>query len=38
MNVRFPGFDTTGGFWGTLSLMGVTIGGMLGFFRWKRWI
>jgi magnesium transporter len=38
MNVRFPGFDTTGGFWGTLMLMGVTIGGMLGFFRWKRWI
>jgi len=38
MNVQFPGFGTAGGFWGTLGLMGVTIGGMLGFFRWKRWI
>jgi magnesium transporter len=38
MNVRFPGFDSANGFWVTLGLMVVTIGSMLGFFRWKRWI
>jgi magnesium transporter len=38
MNVRFPGFDTHGGFFVTLGLMIVTIVGMLGFFRWKRWL
>jgi magnesium transporter len=38
MNVRFPGFDTHGGFFVTLGLMIVTIAGMLGFFRWKRWL
>jgi magnesium transporter len=38
MNVRFPGFDTQGGFFVTLGLMIVTIASMLGFFRWKRWL
>jgi magnesium transporter len=38
MNVRFPGFDSANGFWVTLGLMVVTIGSMLGFFRWKRWL
>ncbi len=38
MNVHFPGFNTTTGFWVTLGLMAVTIGSMLGFFRWKRWL
>ena len=38
MNVRFPGFDTTTGFYVTLSLMILTIASMLGFFRWKRWL
>jgi magnesium transporter len=38
MNVRFPGFDTMHGFLATLGLFVVTIVGMLGFFRWKRWL
>jgi magnesium transporter len=38
MNVRFPGFDTVEGFFVTIGLMIVTIVGMLGFFRWKRWL
>ena len=38
MNVRFPGFDTVPGFGVTLALMLVTIAGMLGFFRWKKWL
>jgi magnesium transporter len=38
MNVHFPGFDSWGAFWGSLVLMGVTIGGMLAFFHWKRWL
>lgn len=38
MNVRFPGFDSTAGFLATLGLFVVTIAGMLGFFRWKKWL
>ncbi|HEY3463220.1 MAG TPA: magnesium transporter CorA family protein [Gaiellaceae bacterium] len=38
MNVHFPGFDSWGAFWGSLGLMAVTIGGMLAFFRLKRWL
>ena len=38
MNVHFPGFNSTGGFVGTLVLFVVTIAGMLGFFRWKKWL
>jgi magnesium transporter len=38
MNVRFPGFDTGAGFFVTLGLCVVTIVGMLGFFRWKKWL
>src|SRR5205823_11134571 len=38
MNVRFPGFNTTSGFVATLVLFVVAIAGMLGFFRWKRWL
>jgi magnesium transporter len=38
MNVRFPGFDTTTGFFVTVGVMLVTIVGMLGFFHWKRWL
>jgi magnesium transporter len=38
MNVHFPGFGSTGDFWGTIGFMGVVIVGMLGFFRWKRWL
>ncbi|MEN3343294.1 MAG: magnesium transporter [Actinomycetota bacterium] len=38
MNVRFPGFNTSGGFLVTLALCFAAIVGMLGFFRWKRWL
>ena len=38
MNVHFPGFNTTTGFFVTIGLMAATIIGMLGFFRWKRWL
>jgi magnesium transporter len=38
MNVKFPGFNTVHGFLATVSLMVVAIVGMLGFFRWKRWL
>ncbi|MDX6487001.1 MAG: magnesium transporter [Gaiellaceae bacterium] len=38
MNVHFPGFASTNGFYVTLGLMIVTILGMLGFFRWKKWL
>ena len=38
MNVHFPGFNSTGGFIATLCLFVVTIAGMLGFFRWKKWL
>src|SRR4029079_16020432 len=38
MNVHFPGFESTGGFVATLVLFIATIAGMLGFFRWKKWL
>ena len=38
MNVHFPGFDTTNGFFAAIVVMVVVVGGMLGFFRWKRWL
>src|SRR5262249_16777404 len=38
MNVDFPVFNSTGGFVATLALLLLTIVGMLGFFRWKRWL
>jgi magnesium transporter len=38
MNVRFPGYNTVHGFLVTVGLMVVTVVGMLGFFRWKRWL
>ena len=38
MNVRFPGFDSPGGFLATIGLMILVIISMLGFFRWKRWL
>ena len=38
MNVRFPGFDSGAGFFATLGLFVATIVGMLGFFRWKKWL
>jgi magnesium transporter len=38
MNVHFPGFNSTGGFLATLGLFVVTLVGMLGFFRWRKWL
>jgi magnesium transporter len=38
MNVHFPGFDTAALFWAIVGVMIATIVGMVGFFRWKRWL
>ena len=38
MNVRFPGFDTWHGFLATIAIMVAALVGMLGFFRYKRWL
>ena len=38
MNVKFPGFDSVQGFLATIALMAVIVAGMLGFFRYKRWL
>jgi magnesium transporter len=38
MNVDFPGFGTSHGFWAIVGIMVATIVGLIGFFRYKRWI
>src|SRR5215204_1230594 len=38
MNVEFPGFGTAHAFWAIVAVMVGVGGGLLGFFRWKRWI
>jgi magnesium transporter len=38
MNVKFPGWDTVWGFWVILASIVVTLAGLLGFFRYKRWL
>jgi LPXTG-motif cell wall-anchored protein len=38
MNVAFPGYGTHTAFWVLVGVMIVTLAGMLGFFRYKRWI
>jgi magnesium transporter len=38
MNVLFPGEGTDTAFWVILAALGVTLAGMVGFFRYKRWI
>jgi Mg2+ and Co2+ transporter CorA len=38
MNVLYPGENTRDAFWVILAALVVTLGGMLGFFRWKRWL
>ena len=38
MNVRFPGESTSEAFWAVVGIMVATIGSMIGFFRWKRWL
>jgi magnesium transporter len=38
MNVLYPGEGTHTAFWIILAGLFVTLGGMLGFFRYKRWL
>jgi magnesium transporter len=38
MNVHFPGEFTAVGFWVICGLMLLSVAGMIGFFRWKRWL
>jgi magnesium transporter len=38
MNVKFPGFDTAWAFWTVFGVMVCAAIGMLGFFRYKRWL
>jgi magnesium transporter len=38
MNVEFPGEGTAGAFWVMVAAMVAVFGGLVGFFRWKRWI
>src|SRR5687767_10875043 len=38
MNVAFPGHGTAAAFWVILAALVLALGGLLGFFRWKRWI
>ena len=38
MNVVYPGEATTIAFWVILGGLVATLGGMVAFFRWKRWI
>jgi magnesium transporter len=38
MNVFFPGEGTREAFWAVLGLLVAALVGMLGFFRWKRWL
>jgi magnesium transporter len=36
MNVHFPGFDTSEGFWAIVGIMIGVVAGLVGFFRYKR--
>ena len=38
MNVGYPGEGTHDAFWVIVGVMLATIVGMVGFFRWKRWL
>ena len=38
MNVAYPGEGTAEGFWIIVAFMVVAIAGLVGFFRWKRWL
>jgi magnesium transporter len=38
MNVLYPGEGTNDAFWAILAALVVTLGAMLAFFRWKRWL
>jgi len=38
MNVRFPGFGTYQAWWAIVAGMLAVLAGLLGFFRYKRWL
>jgi magnesium transporter len=38
MNLHFPGYETVWAFWVVFAGMVVTLGGLLAFFRYKRWL
>lgn len=38
MNVFFPGESSSEAFWVILVMLVLLLGGMVGFFRWKRWL
>jgi magnesium transporter len=38
MNVNFPGFDTAAAFWAIIGVMIGLAAGLVGFFRYKRWL
>jgi magnesium transporter len=38
MNVEFPGFETAEAWWAIVGAMFVVLVGLLGFFRYKRWL
>jgi magnesium transporter len=38
MNVHFPGYNSWAAFLAAIGFMLLTVIGMLGFFRWKRWL
>jgi magnesium transporter len=38
MNVKFPGFETSQAWWAIVGGMVAVLAGLLGFFRYKRWL
>ena len=38
MNVVYPGEGTHEAFWAIVAIMIAVVGGLLGFFRYKRWL
>ena len=38
MNVHFPGEGTVAAFWVVAGVMLAVMAGMIGFFRYKRWL
>lgn len=38
MNVQYPGEGTHAAFFVIVGFMGAAVAGMVGFFRWKRWL
>ena len=38
MNVLYPGEDTSAAFWVIIAALAATLGGMIAFFRFKKWI